>query len=508
MTKRAVFIPLFLLLILVLLLFIENTRLETMQPSVDWSRSIETGGKASTLQAPFIHNERLFFAEDHGVSEIICSAGLDCKKKKVADISIPGSSAFWTDGKDVIYQDDTDLYLFRNGEKKLMEKGLSSARAGNDSLIFWKNEDLYIVDTVNKKSKKIHHADYPIIDAAFEKDSFVVAEEKGPGIFKLTLFEGKRTNYKKLPLPEIEFPNGEVLEAFKLSRKENDMILALNTMRISQGNKSFDIWEAAYNLKALKKPVLSRADFMDQKSGAEYKDPRNMNFRVDGGSEQLLFMANGQRYSKFQGYNLYLAEKKKGKWTAQKVSTTRNLPNSPVWTGKGMVMWVNFTGGQNDLYGASTNKDAIEKGSKITKTDVKFSASNTVTALFGSFLVLFSSMMWVILPCTFYAILFFSKGNLLDDDSRKWVLYVPILLFLLTQLYYFNTALRKDSYVFAPEYLTFHGSFYIWPCIAALISFGVLRLSRLKDVNAAGRFFYFAVVDILILMFLIGPYIL
>ncbi|MBM7693377.1 hypothetical protein JOC77_002817 [Peribacillus deserti] len=509
MTKRAYFYPVVILAILLAMLFAENIRLETKLPSDGWSRSYNFKAESSTLAKPFIQNNSVFFSEDKQIAEITCKDAMECTKTIKAKIAVPGNAEIWVKDNTVVYQDDTNLFVMKNGKTSQVVADVTYVRTGENHVLYWKEQNLFELNPSTTKSKLVSTFDHPIADISFFNNSFVTAVEMDRGKFRLTYFEANGNSYKTSPLPDITFTDNESLEGFKYSRQGNSLSFMLNTMRLSQGNKAYNLLEFTQALNDDQKtPELHKVELADYQTGISLANPRNMNFRQTQSGGELLFTAYGSRFSKYEGYNLYTAEKVESTWKAKRVSTTKDLPVQPFWLGNDKIMWTNFSGKVNTLHGASSNKEAIQKSEKITTEDLKFAASNTVSGGFGSFIILLFTMLWIVLPCIYFGVLFFVKGNLFEDETKGWIILIPILLFTISQLYTFNTSFRKESYIFAPDYLTFQGSFIVWPVIIALISWGILKISKIKEVNPAGKFFYFAVVDTLIIVLLIGPYVL
>ncbi|PLT28507.1 hypothetical protein [Peribacillus deserti] len=509
MTKRAYFYPFVILVILLAILFAENIRLETKLPSEGWSRSYNLKAESSSLAKPFTLNQIAYFSEDNQIAEIACTDTMECTKKTRAKTAVPGNSEIWIDNTKTVYQDGTNLFLVKNGETSQIAADITNVKTSENFVLYWKDQKLYQFNPSTEKSKLVSSFDYPITDITFFNKTFVVAEEVNRGKFQLTYFNENRTDFKAIPLPDITFINGENLEGIKYSQQGDSLFFMLNTMRLSQGNKEYDLLEFVQDIyQTQKTPKLQKVELADYETGTALQNPRNMNFRQKQSGGELLFSAYGHRFSKYEGYNLYSAEKVNGIWRAKRVSTTKDLPVQPFWLGDDKILWTNFTGKMNTLYGTASNSEAIHKSEKITKEDMKFAAANTVSGSFGSFIILLFTMLWVILPCIYFTVLFFVKGNLFEDETKRWIVLIPILLYTVSQLYTFNTSFRKESYIFAPDYLTFQGSFIVWPVIVALISWGLLKISKIRDVNPAGRFFYFAVIDTLIIVFLIGPYVL
>ncbi|WP_155890155.1 hypothetical protein [Peribacillus kribbensis] len=508
LTKKAYFFPILILLVLLVLLFIENLRQELKLPSPGWSRSYNLNEKAVYPVKPYVRDSSIYFAGDSSVTKVECGDTLKCTKNKISGISLSGNSEFWAKDQKVIYQDNDSLYVFDGKKAEEKEKGITSARIEKDWIVFWKENELYVFDPVKETSKLVKKFNQNIMDTAIEEHSFMTASVDS-GKFQFNYFEKQGKGYKSTSLPLVSLVNNESLEGLNYFRSGSELHILLNTMRMSQGNKNYDLYEMVMNPADMKAPVqMKKIELRDAKTDEAYPNPRNINFRQTGKGENILFSEYGRRTSKNEGYNLYEAVKKNGKWEAERISTTRDLPVNSSWLGNDLAVWTAFSGKEYTLHAASTLPMAIEKSRQVSKEDLKYAASNTVTVLFGSFIFLLFAMMWVILPTIYFAVLFFSKGNLFEDESKQWIVLVPAVLLTVSQLYTFNTSFRAENFVVAPGYLTFPGSFIIWPILIALLSWGILKLSKINDVNPPGKFFYFAVMDVLFLMFLLGPYIL
>ncbi|WP_409297808.1 hypothetical protein V1498_07005 [Peribacillus sp. SCS-26] len=512
MTRRAFILPIIILILIILSIFYENLHLELKTPSNGWSRSSSLGISTEKKMIPFNINEdkvsTTYIPANKIIYKVTCSQLLDCKTSKDINVNVPENTAFWMNNKRVIYLDRGVIYLVNGSDKRKIADNVTSIVTNQNRILYWVDRHLFELDPMSEQIRSLYKFNYNITEVAFYRDSFIITTEPQQENLLYTYFEHTGEGYKITQFPTFSLSYNESLQGLKVQRQDNRLHIYMNILTNSQGNKIYTVKEVILNVENPEiRPITNKLNFIDYRNNQEYNNPRSISL-VGKNYNKILFTAYGSRVSKYQGYNLYLAEKKGKNWIAKRVSTTKNLPINPFGINGEGILWLSFSGEDYSLYGASPKAGVVAESKKVRTADVKNAIYNTITNSFGSITIFFFSILWIILPCVFFAYIFFSKNNLLEKENTKWLVYVPMALYLVSQIYTFNTSFRIDSYIYAPAYLTFHGSFVIIPTVLFLVSSCILKFSKLCDISPAGKFVYFAITNILFITLLIGSYVL
>jgi predicted neutral ceramidase superfamily lipid hydrolase len=179
----------------------------------------------------------------------------------------------------------------------------------------------------------------------------------------------------------------------------------------------------------------------------------------------------------------------------------------PFWLTDETILWLGFSGKDYTLYAASTDSNVINHSQKINRTDWEHALSNMIMSLFGSTMTLLFMLFAFILPFAFYLVTYYFNARFIEHHSQR-AAFIMMILYVTSQLIFFTKGLSMKSFYHAPAYLSFQGSLIILSLLMAVLTWFIWRTVKDEEWGIIGNFAYFAVVNALLIMFSLGPYIL
>ncbi|MCP8970702.1 hypothetical protein [Ectobacillus ponti] len=514
MRNRQIWLPLLVVLALLTLVFYEHMKLQIALPASGWSRSVPLEAEAPLKLNTFVQkgqNAYHVYTTGQQVVHAVYDGALHVQQSEKLPAAVPEHSPLWADGKRVVYLQNGSLTESNGGEQKVMDTEVRGFLPSAGQLVYWKDAELYLWRADSGKRERLAAFSGKIFGAAADEasGSFVAVHQPDQTTAAFTLFKKAADGaYTQTKWPSLSFVGTEALDELQLVQTKEGPVVFYGTFSNAQGIKTYRAYE--WQVKPDKpdeeqKPQLMRVK--DRMYGTVFENPYDLQAVQRGDHAALLFIANGSRGGKNEGYNVYEAKKEDGAWVAERRSTTSGIPSQPFWIGDS-VAWTHFADNTYKLYGATQDLSVVAKSREIQGEDWKGALYATMSALFGGIMMPIMAMLWLTVPVIFYVIVYFFRVDDLENGKMNWVEYVLLALYAATQLAFFMFSLDQARLLFAPAYLTFSGSFVVLPLLLAAVCFVLLRYVRHEEWGPLAAFFYYAGINILFISCLFGPFLL
>ncbi|MGC4377273.1 hypothetical protein WD019_10095 [Fictibacillus sp. Mic-4] len=504
-------LPLVAILIFFSLVIVHNVKGETKLPSKKWSRSIQLPA-LSDDKAPFMwrgdHGFDLYTTTESKMTHLTVDDKLNVKKSSSIRVHTDKNSPFWANKNKVFALSNGNLTLFTKNGEKVIDQNVDSLAGSQDAIMYYKGNKLYILNPETLKKTFIKTEKHLIADVVGNPGSasFLVATG-GDSEVRLSYFQKSGSGYKEIPVLTETKGVDESMFGYHFAEDGNKLAVSFVKGTTKQGTKQFYAYLGTGTLPQLNKVPFHKILFSDKENGRTIENPDNIRVSFEGNDPTLLFSATGPINHKKEAINVYKAEKEEGKWVAARISTTPGMSQYAMHLNKKTVIWLNNNrGDQFTLYGASQNKQVIAESQKMAKADFENSIIDAFSSILVSFIVMTNAFVWIIPPALFLVILYVVKINEIEDD-KLWVKITAIALYLATQLYVIQKLFNARFETFAPPYLTFAGSHYLIPLFIGLLSLAIVKAGKGAEWGLFSKVAYFIGVDVLIVMFLIGPYV-
>ncbi|MBO9129207.1 hypothetical protein [Bacillus sp. 165] len=514
--KKAIAFPSVTIIFLLALLFYQNMNMQTSLPSKGWSRSVTMDIQSEYLAKPILKKAgnvyEIYVPRGQGIAHATYDSKLHIQTKESIPVQVPSFSNLFIHNKQFVYLKDGNLILHDAVKETILDKEVTSFGFNKEQLIYWKENRAFELDTIKWESRLLAEFSSPIRNIVFDvsSPSFLIVLQETDLTTKFVVFEHEAEGgYKQTQLSPLQQIGSEKMQEVLFTQEGSRATIIYGTYSSAQGVRTYRAYEWQVDMnEPLQAPTTKLIKFRDENNGSAFENPRYLQVKKKQNNLVILFAADGQTVGKFYGTNIYEAKKEGDTWNAGRRSTTNDVALEPFFMGDNAIGWYTFSGKTYSLHAASTDAGVISKSEEITSSDWKSTFYNTLMALSGSFMITLLALIWVIAPIVLYIITYIVKTNEFEDNRLKWLPYAWIGLYIGSQLLFFYLSFDKKRLVFAPEYLTFTGSFILIPIILTVLSWGMLRFSQQEEWGTIKSASYFTIVNILLYMFLLGPYLL
>ncbi len=510
MSKKAIFIPIVTALIMLLLYYVYNVKLETTLPDEGWGRStnLNISSKYPMEYYVYLKDEQVhvFMPDEKQVSYKVFDRNFNLKKETSIEAEVAPAEPIWASENQLIYMEDDTLVTNQEGNKSVISEEIKSFSPTQNGVLFWNESDLMYFDPITGESNLIDTYDQSIYTALQAKDGkslLVGLQISDTEIHFYSLFNGQ---FNKLL--EYSLSGGETIENIVYDAGENKATAIIEKYSMAQGQRAYQAIELSFDLATTKIEKNEKYTFYDKSDGSELDNPRYLQITYQDNKPVILFVAEGSRVAKRSGYNVYYAYQQKGTWVAESRSNNGDTPARPQWIDQNSILWQTFNGKEYALNGTTNDERYIETSKKITKEDYTSALYYSISGIFSGFFMLVLGMVWVIPPLVFYGILSFIRSDIFERNERSWVEPVGILLYVGTMIYMMNEVLSERSFFAAPSYLNFDGSLIILPLIISIVTYLIYRWVMNKETGLFAGLFYYIGYNLLIMTCLFGPYLL
>ena len=510
MSKKAIFIPIITTFLILLFYYVYNVRLETALPDEGWGRSSDLKASSkypmeyySYLQGDQLH---VFMPDEKHVSYKVFDKNFKLKKEKSIQAEVAPGEPVWASEQQLIYLDDHQLTLNRDGKNQVIAPETTSFTPANAGVLYWKENELKEYNASTGETKSIHTYDQPIYKAIQAKNGKSILVALQISDLEIHFYSWQNGESKKLL--EYSATGSETIENIVYDAGEQKATAIIEKYVMAQGQRAYKAVELSFDLATSTIEKNENYTFYDEDNGARLENPRYLQLSFQEENPVILFVAEGIRVAKRSGYNVYYATQQKGVWVAERRSSTEDTPARPQWVNQDYITWQTFDGKEYVVHGTTNDEEYINSTQKITSDDYVSALYYFISGLFSGFFMLVMGMVWIIPPLVFYGILSFIKNDIFERNERSWVEPVGILLYVGTMIYMLNQVLSDQSFYAAPAYLNFDGSLVIWPLIISVLTYIVYRWVMGKDTGLFAGLFYYMGYNLLVMTCLFGPYLL
>ncbi|WP_152671009.1 hypothetical protein [Guptibacillus hwajinpoensis] len=495
-------IPILTAFVILLLIFLHQLSILQEKPDEGWSRTVDLNVSAQDSQV-FTKNEsdetELYFSGDP-VRKVTVNEQLDVETEDM-NYAIPEGYSFYVDDQQAIYKKSDALVYSTNGKEKTIAENIEGLHASDNGIVAWSRHQLNFVTPEGTIESATTVSPY-IKNAVVTEDGKALLYVQTDAMNQFyTLEQGSEPEM----IYETALSSGELFSNLQAISTDNGLVFTYTAFASRQGTRIVDTYygESA-NGEAAEVNLLKIAN---GETGSEITRPNYFSLNEINGEPHLLFSANGAISPKREVISIYEATQKNDKWVASRRSTSEELSIRPISVSGNSVIWMDKEKSGFVLHGSSTSQEVVESSNATSGEDLKIALFYTFTAVVGMFAMLAFSFGFLILPAVGLMYLYFANTTAIEQD-KKWVEWTIVLLCVASQMIFLPSILDGPFQYLAPTYLTFPGAAFIWPIIIFLISFSISRLGQDQEWTILQRTSYQLGLNLGILIFLLGPYIL
>jgi hypothetical protein len=506
---KAFGLPLIIMLTLIGVLYFQQLQTLTELPNENWSRSIPFNMKADEKPIAFQNGNEVFYSEKNKVHHFSVNEGLEVKNKGDISFTVPRGYSFWTDGEQFITLSQGTLKL-SGADEKVIAEDVTGISTRSDKVVYWQGGDVYEVNPLTLESKSIHSFSSDVANVFFGNDgSYVVAQQMNDVNAEL-FFVSAEGEVIQNSFMKVSNNKNNKLGNIAYSIQNGEITFIFDTQLRSQGVLSYQIHMAKTAVSELGTSELKAENvtIVNEANGAKLETPRYVQIMQSNEAPTLLFTAEGQGVGDGNAVSLYTGTFESNTTVrAMSMTTTKGITHYPVEASDGSIVWLDYTGGNYELYGASQSEEVKEQSTELGSRSYKEAGINTVLLLASSLVTFLVSFYWVLPSLLLLIVLYMAKPNIFEKEEINWVEYVSIAIFSVMPFTFVDKAMNAYFYEIAPSYLTFTGSGWVLLLIITAVSAAIWKFGRDPEWGTFGGAFYFIGIYILLYITSIGTYI-
>jgi hypothetical protein len=506
---KAFGLPFMIMLALIGVLYFQQLQTLTELPNKNWSRSIPFNMETAEKPIVFQNGNDVFFSEKDKVHHYTISKGLDVKNEGDIPFTVPRGYPFWTDGRQFVTLSQGALKL--SGEKeKVIAENVAGTAAHSGKIVYWQGGDVHEINPSTMESKSIHSFSSEVSNVFFGNDgSYVVAQQiddVNAGLYFVSV-DGIVSEKSFL---KVANNKNNKLGKMAYFIQDAEITFIFDTQMRSQGVLSYRLQMAKTTFSDLGNSELkpNNITILNEANGARLETPRYVQIMQSKETPTLLFTAEGQGIGNGNAVSLYTGTFDSSTTaSASSLTTTDGITHYPVEASDGSVIWLDYQGGNYELYGASESAEVKALSTELGSHTYKEAAINTVLLLASSLVTFLVSFYWILPSLLLLIVLHMAKPNIFEKEEINWVEYVSIAIFAVMPFTFVDKAMNSYFYEIAPSYLTFSGSGWVLLLIITAVSAVVWKFGRNPDWGTFGGAFYFIGIYILLYITSIGTYV-
>ncbi|MCF6136411.1 hypothetical protein [Pseudalkalibacillus berkeleyi] len=503
--------PIFICLVFISLLVNHHLQNERKLPTDQWSRTI-TLKEATSKSVPFTYQKgneyHIFQAGEQMVNHLITNDRLETSKVEEIPVRIPDPLAFWAYGSQLMFLKDGEIIHFDGEHEKVLANNVKGMSSSEKQVIYWNDKSIYSIDTESFRSERIAESEQTIEDVILniQSDSFIVLSDRASTDIKVHYFTKQGKDYTPVKVTEISEAGVARLTEMDFLEIDGKLHITYSTFGTAKQQLNYRSYYTSINQKSLGQPLnFEELLFHNEGNGERLFKPRDLHLFLNDGKPSILFTTKGRTVGKQMADNIYMSSKSGEKWMARRISTGNHSSEQPQNIGDGTVIWLDYSGEEYMVSGASNNPEAVKQSMKLNSEDWKNALSNSMSGLFAGFIILLIAFIWVAPPAIYLFIINLVKEESIDQ-KKQWVLWSTIIVYIAVQFMLVPKIFNRSFFANAPEYLTFSGTMFVIPLGLALLAYGLMKIGTEHNWGIFSKVFYFACLNILFFIILIGPY--
>ncbi|NDI35786.1 hypothetical protein [Chengkuizengella sediminis] len=502
--RKAFFLPFIFTLFIIGLLLYLDLQDETSIPSEGWSRSLTLPVQEDYISKPFILEDgdlyHIYSPTNKDVSHLVVDESLEVQSHVKLPVIVPSSSNMWAVRNELIFIKNNTIQKYDGDSITELEHNVEGLVANQDQVVFWQEQELHVLNPTTLENKQLFETAHPIYDVLIDDktNSVLILTREDNIHLGVTFLLNKNDKFEVSNLSPITISDRDDITSTSFAIHNREIDILIGTTAIEAGLRTYHTYHTIANVdNASTETNTTKLTIYEEGSNRKIDDAQNLVITNKEGVPTIIFSAKGKSGKQRENANIYEAYNEDDQWLAQRRSTSRYLSKKAQWLNDESLIWIEFTGGEYTLYGASMNEEAINNSMKTTKKDWLFAVSTTITGLFTSGFTIFIIGIWIGPPLGYLFVVYIVNKRIFDRDEVKWLEVTSILIYLIGQIILNQFVLNDSMNLKTPLGLSFFGSGIVTTLVIFTLTFMVYKLARNKEWGLFGDIFYFIGINLL-----------
>ncbi len=150
MSKKAIFFPLLILLIIIGVYYSQNLIWEQKLPSPNWSRSFPIDIQSTQKTNPYVENidnkASIYFKTDKDITHLVCTT-INCTTVNRSPVKTTVYSSIWGYKGAIAYIDKGNLMIEKSGKKTKLDQNVLNFQGNQRTIVYWKEKEVKLYNS-------------------------------------------------------------------------------------------------------------------------------------------------------------------------------------------------------------------------------------------------------------------------------------------------------------------------------------------------------------------------
>lgn len=511
MKNKLYIVSLFITCCIIVFLYSYSLKDQTALPSEQWSRSFQVNTEESNfskLQTVQEENGYTIGLLDFKKFLILsCNMDLECEKERTID-SLNAYKNSWSNKTDAYFiREDALIHSNSSTGETEIAAEVTNFSMTEDTLLYWKEDQtLVVLDKPFSTEKQHFQTDAPIVYAKILNNQvFIITEDKNEELYKLYSLSNELTQ-----LFQFHISSQYILSSLHIIQQSDDTYSLLVDKKIVSGGSSSKMLEAApFHLTANQSPEFHKLSFIDDETGMTLKDVQSPSLFQGAQGPMITFSSTFFDMSGDKVTEIFAGDFVGDEIAVQAATKPGSRYERSIFLNDHTVAYLKMNGKNRSLEYSSSDEVLKEKSAKIMDGDYKAAAYALIAKFFNGFIFIIIALSWIIITFifTYLVLLLLQKKRFVYTYETTFIAHI-IALFS-TETYFLYHFTSVDSLVRTIPFITENWHFIVLLLIAWILSIAPLFVLRYKVSEDTINLFivYTTFMNLIVLFFLVGPYI-
>lgn len=489
-----------------------SLQMQTELPSEQWSRSfpVDTAeSNFSKLQSVPAENGYTVSLKDFKKLIVLsCNMDLDCEEKRTIDVFNTYANT-WSDDTNSYYIKDNSLIHWNSSkrEKTIAQNVLDFAKT-EDSLVYWTDDQNIIVLNSRFSAEERHfNMSEPVeFVQIYDNQIFVVTKNEKNHLFTLYNLSNQPNQ-----LFQFDINATEILSSMQIIQQTATNYFLLLDKKVSAGGTSTkNIEIASFNLTMDQSPIFNELSFVENQTGLSLNYIQTPAIFSGKQGPIITFSSTFVDSSGEKVTKIFVGDFSETIIQAHAVTKSESRYERPILLDERTVAYLKMIGTNRSLAYSSADEVKKQASSGIMEGDYKAALYKLIEKLFYGFILILFSFVWITIALLFTYVTLLILLKRKHAHSHSIAFFVHIVALLVIQIYFLFNFTSIQNLIPHIPFVTENWHFVILLLLSSFLS--TVPLYMLREKVSEDNFNVFVVyttfMNLTVLFFLIGPYLL
>lgn len=510
MKNRLLAISILFIVCIVGFLYWSTLQVQTELPSKDWSRSYPVDTEVSnfsTLQSIKEENGYTISLLDFKKLIVLsCDKEMVCKENRTHELLNTYKNS-WSDKTDSYFiKEDVLIHSNTSTGQTEIATNVTNFSKSKNTLVYWtENQEIVVLDSpFSNKKQRFKIKDPVYFVKILDNEIFIITKKD-----KEDLYTVYNLTDQPSQLFQFHVSSQEILSSLDIIQLSDNTFTLIQDKKKKSGGSSTTIIETAlFNLSLHQEPTFNMLSFVEEQSGLSLKDVYAPSFFQGTSGPMITFSSTFLDETGVKVTKVFAGNFSEHTIKVNTLTKTPNRYERSIFLDDQTVAYFKMKGANRFLEYSSSDEMKKQESNGIMAGDYKEAGYTLLGKLFNGFILVLFSFVWIIITfiVSYGTVLLLQKLRFAHSYKTAFLVHIITLFSIQTYFIYKFTAI--DSIIYKIPYLSASWQFAVLLVIAMILSIIPLYILRYKLLEDTFNLFvvYTTFMNIIILFFLVGPY--